>query len=106
MRVYVCYHLHGPNGLLKNYDCARPPMHCCEMMAREWDGIVTLGVVGHVPVPENIGLVIATAYHWADGETLTAVTPIRHCPWCGSEVRVFLGDEDAGTEDGDDFIPF
>lgn len=105
MRVRVCYHLHGPNGLLKNYECAAPPLHCCERMAHEWDGIVTLGVSGHVPVPENIGLVIATAYHWADGETLTAVTAIQHCPWCGAMVRVFLNGD---GEDGDDadFLPF
>ena len=106
MRVSVRYHLHDPNGPLKSYECAAPPLHCCASMSRAWEeGTITLGVPGGVPVPENLGLVLATAYHWADGETLTTVMPLHFCPFCGSAVRVFL---DGDGEDGDDadFLPF
>lgn len=105
MRVSARYHLHGPNGLLKSYECVGQPLYCCEALASHWNGIITLGVVGHIPVPENLGVVIATAYHWADGETLTAVTPLSFCPFCGAVIRVFLHGD--GEDGGDaDFISF
>lgn len=105
MRVHVRYQLQGPKSdLLKSYECVHPPLYCCEAMAVQWDGIIGLGVTGSFPVPECLGVVITTAHHWGHGETLTTVTPINNCPWCGATIRVLLGNE--GLEDDEDFIPF
>ena len=96
MEIHVKYRCHGPEGRyrLKSYDTVAPPTMCCERMADEWGGIIDLGLHGFPQIGNVTAVFCTSAYPMANGEFITAVTPISHCPWCGEAVTIV----DAGAD--------